>query len=256
MSEDILYERQGAVAVLRFNRPDELNAVTLDTLAQLVESLDRAVQDGARAVLLTGNGRAFCAGASLTGGGATGDLGDRLRNHYNPVARKMAELDIPIVSAVNGPAAGAGVGFALGADIVVAARSAYFLLAFANIGLVPDAGSTWLVARAVGRAKALEMALLGGRLSAAEALGAGLITRVVDDEAVFADAMAIAKKLAAMPTLALGLIRKQIRIALSANLEDALEVEAEHQAIAGASADFREGVAAFLEKRKPVFDGR
>jgi 2-(1,2-epoxy-1,2-dihydrophenyl)acetyl-CoA isomerase len=256
MADDtILYALDGDVAVVRLNRPDELNAVTLDMLDLLAASLRRAVEDGARAVLLTGEGRAFCAGASLKDGSG-GDPGDRLRNHYNPVQQAMADLPIPIVTAMNGPAAGAGASLALGADIVIAARASYLLLAFANIGLVPDAGATWLIAKAAGRAKVLEMALLGERLSAHDAMEAGLLTYVVDDGVVFDTAMSYARRLAAMPTVALGLIRKQIKAALSGTLEETLALEAEHQSVAARSQDFQEGVAAFLQKRKPEFKGR
>lgn len=253
---DILTSRDGDVAVIRLNRPGELNAVTLDMLDQMAIAFVNAAESGARAVVITGEGRAFCAGAALGGGKVGQDLGANLRQHYNPVAKAMADLPIPIVSAVNGPAAGAGVSYALAADLVIAARSAYFLLAFANIGLVPDAGATWLIGKGAGRAKLLEMALLGERLSAQEALEAGLVTRVVDDAVVFETALQFAHKLAAKPTLALGLIRRQVKSALAGTLEETLAMEADHQAQAGASSDFREGVAAFLEKRKPLFTGR
>lgn len=257
MSDDtILYALDGDVAVVRLNRPEELNAVTLPMLDMLAATLQRAVDDGARAVLLTGEGRAFCAGASLKDGSGGGDLGDRLRNHYNPVQRTMADLPIPIVTALNGPAAGAGAALALGADIVIAGTQSYLLLAFANIGLVPDAGATWLIAKAAGRAKVLEMALLGERLAAHDAQAAGLVTHVVDESAVFETAMHYARRLAAMPTIALGLIRKQVKAALSGTLEETLALEAEHQSLAARSQDFQEGVAAFLQKRKPEFKGK
>jgi 2-(1,2-epoxy-1,2-dihydrophenyl)acetyl-CoA isomerase len=252
---DVLYELDGDVAVVRLNRPDELNALTLPMLDLLAATLRRAVEDGARAVLLTGEGRAFCSGASLKEG-IGGDPGDRLRNHYNPVQQTMAELPIPIVTAINGPAAGAGAAIALGADIVIASSHSYLLLAFANIGLVPDAGATWLVAKGAGRAKALEMALLGERLSAHDAMAAGLVTHVADESAVFGSAMGYARRLAAMPTVALGLIRKQVKAALSGTLEETLALEAEHQSLAARSEDFQEGVAAFLQKRKPEFKGK
>lgn len=254
--ESILFARDGDVAVITLNRPDELNAVTLDMLDLLAVTLKRAVAEGARAVLLTGAGRAFCAGASLKDSGVGGDPGDRLRNHYNPVQQVMADLPIPIVSAINGAAAGAGASLALGADIVVASRSAYLLLAFANIGLVPDAGATWLIAKAAGRAKVLEMALLGEKLSAAAALDAGLVTRVVDDADLADAARAYARRLAVMPTVALGLIRAQVKAALSSTLEESLHLEAVNQSIAGQTEDFQEGVAAFLLKRKAAFRGR
>lgn len=255
---DVLFEMDGQVAVLRLNRPERLNAITPDMLDLLRETLNRAVAEGARAVLLTGEGRAFCAGADLAARSAGEMLepGENLRTHYNPVAETFADLPIPIVTAVNGAAAGAGASLALLGDIVVMARSAYLLLAFANIGLVPDAGVTWLVAKSAGRAKALEMALLGERMSAEDAQAAGMVSRVVDDAALMDEAMAVARKLASMPTKALGMIRKQVAAALTGTLSSTLEVEADHQSAAARTEDFREGVTAFLQKRKAEFTGQ
>jgi len=253
----IIYALADKVATIRLNRPDRLNALTPELIGQLKDALARAVDEGARAVLLTGEGRAFCSGAEL-GDIANGapDLGELLETHYNPAVEALAALPIPIVTAINGPAAGAGASFALAGDIIVMARSAYLLLAFANIGLVPDAGATWLIAKAAGRAKVLEMALLGERMSAEAALDAGLVTRVADDAAVMETANALAAKLASMPTLALGMIRSQVSTALSGTLSETLAVEAANQRIAGFSADFIEGVSAFAEKRKAEFKGR
>ena len=254
----VLLEMDGQVAMVRLNRPDRLNALTPAMLDLLRETLLDAVEKGARAVLLTGEGRAFCSGADLAARGV-GELlepGENLRTHYNPVAETFAALPIPIVTAVNGAAAGAGASLALLGDIVVMARSSYLLLAFANIGLVPDAGATWLVAKSAGRAKALEMALLGERMSAEDAQAAGMVSRVVDDEALMSEAMTVAQKLAAMPTKALGMIRKQVAAALTGTLSSTLEVEANHQSAAARTEDFREGVAAFLQKRKAEFTGK
>ncbi|MBO9711458.1 enoyl-CoA hydratase-related protein [Sphingomonas sp.] len=255
----VLFALEGQVGVLRLNRPDQLNALTPEMLDRIAATLRRAVDEGARAVLVTGEGRAFCSGADLaanSAGGAPRDLGETLRAHYNPMAEAFASLPIPIVTAVNGPAAGAGASIALLGDIVVAARSAYLLLAFSNIGLVPDAGVTWLVAKSAGRAKALEMALLGERMSAEEAQASGLVARVVDDAELMPSAMDLAAKLAAKPTMALGLIRKQVAAALNASLTEVLALEAVHQGKAGQSEDFREGVTAFLQKRPAEFKGR
>jgi 2-(1,2-epoxy-1,2-dihydrophenyl)acetyl-CoA isomerase len=254
--ETIRYTLADDVATIRLNRPERLNALTVEMLDLLTATLGRAVDDGARAVLLTGEGRAFCSGAELGATGEAPDLGEKLRQHYNPLAEALSSLPIPIVSAINGPAAGAGVSIALGADIVVAAKSAYLLLAFANIGLVPDAGATWLIAKSAGRAKVLEMALLGERMSVQDAMDSGLVARVTEDNELMVTAEAIAKKLAAMPTLALGMIRAQVKAALTSTLSETLALEAEHQRVAGYSADFREGVAAFAEKRKPEFSGK
>jgi 2-(1,2-epoxy-1,2-dihydrophenyl)acetyl-CoA isomerase len=259
MSEEtVLYDLADGVATLRLNRPDRLNAVTGEMLDLIRASLLRAVNEGARSVLLTGEGRAFCSGADLVGraDGGPVDPADNLEFHYNPLAETLSKLPIPVVTAVNGPAAGAGVGIALAGDIVVMAKSAYLLLAFSNIGLVPDCGATWLVAKSAGRAKALEMALLGEKMSADDALDSGLVARVVEDDALLATAGEIAAKLAAKPTIALGLIRAQVKAALNATLSETLSIEAQHQRIAGKTEDFREGVMAFIQKRPPEFKGK
>jgi 2-(1,2-epoxy-1,2-dihydrophenyl)acetyl-CoA isomerase len=253
------YALADRVATITLNRPDRMNALTPRLFDEASAALDRAVEEGARAVVLTGAGRAFCSGADLVGepdDPRLGDSGAMLDRYYNPLIRQLTNLPIPVVTAINGPAVGAGLGFALAGDIMVMARSAYGLLAFVNIGLVPDAGSTWLVAKAVGRARALEMALLGERLTADEALAAGLITRVAEDDACLAEATAIAAKLAAGPSVAIGLIRRQVAAALDATLEETLTMERDHQSIASRTHDFAEAVRAFAEKRAPVFQGR
>ena len=259
--DTILFDLSDNVATITFNRPDKLNALTPRVFEEASAAVDRALEEGARALVLTGAGKAFCSGADLKPddygyAGLPDDLGALLDAYYNPFVRKLAGLDIPVISAINGPAVGAGLGLALTADISVAARSAYLLLAFVNIGLVPDAGATWLVAKGVGRTKALEMALLGERMSADEALQAGLITRVVDDEAVLGEAMAIARKLASGPTLAIGMIRKQVAAALNQTFDETLAVERANQTTAGRTRDFKESLAAFAEKRPPKFEGR
>ena len=259
--DTILFDLSDNVATITFNRPDKLNALTPRVFEEASAAVDRALEEGARALVLTGAGKAFCSGADLKPddygyAGLPDDLGALLDAYYNPFVRKLAGLDIPVISAINGPAVGAGLGLALTADISVAARSAYLLLAFVNIGLVPDAGATWLVAKGVGRTKALEMALLGERMSADGALQAGLITRVVDDEAVLGEAMAIARKLASGPTLAIGMIRKQVAAALNQTFDETLAVERANQTTAGRTRDFKESLAAFAEKRPPKFEGR
>ena len=260
MADLITYVLDKNVATLTLNRPDRLNALTPSLFNDWQAKLDRALEEGARAVVITGTGKAFCAGADLSGGDSaddalSADLSETLTQYYNPMIQRLADLPIPVVVAINGPAVGAGMGFALAGDIAVMARSAYLLLAFVNIGLVPDAGSTWLVARAVGRAKALELALLGEKVSADEALALGLVNRVADDVNVLSEAQAIAAKLAAGPSKAIGLIRKQVGFALDHDFAAVLALEAENQRDAGFTKDFAEAVTAFGEKRAPVFKG-
>jgi len=253
----LLSSLEDGVLTLMLNRPERLNALSTGLLAALTQALDAGVADGARAVLLTGAGRAFCSGADLAGeGGVSPDLGETLEAYYHPLFERLAALGLPVVCAVNGPAVGAGVALALAGDIVLMARSAYLQLGFVNIGLVPDAGATWLLARSVGRARTLEMALLGEAMSAADAHAAGLVARVVADEVLGDEALGIARRLANGPTVAIGFIRKQIAAALDAPLADTMAIEARHQTAAGRTADFREGVAAFIHKRTPEFRGQ
>ena len=254
--ETILTERRGDVLVLTLNRPDRLNAASLAMADELNDALDRL--EGARAVLLTGAGRAFCSGADLQAR-AGGDMGRgshaALTRHYNPLMMKLAELDVPIVSAVNGPAAGIGCSIALAADFVVAGRSAYFLQAFVNIGLVPDGGASWMLPRLVGRARATEMMMLGEKIAAERAENWGMIHACVDDEALMPRALALAGRLAAGPTGALGLMRRNSAAAMDGTYAEALGREAAGQRTAGGTADAAEGGTAFLQKRKPAFRG-
>ena len=256
MTDILLSTFEDSVLTLMLNRPERLNALSTELLVDLTEALEDGVAAGARAVLITATGRAFCSGADLAGdGGISADLGETLETYYHPLFERLANLDIPVVSAINGPAVGAGAALALAADIVVMARAAYFQLGFVNVGLVPDAGATWLIAKSAGRAKALEMALLGERLSAEEARDAGLVARVVDDAALESEGLAIARRLAEGPTISVGLIRKQVAAALNATLPETMAIEAKHQTLAGRTSDFREGVMAFLNKRAPQFRG-
>lgn len=258
----LLVQRSEHVTTITLNRPDRLNALNRELLSELLAALTEAEEDGeTRAVLLTGAGRGFCSGADLAGddlmqGGGPPDLGQALHSGYHPVIRRMAAHRLPIVCAVNGPAAGAGMSLALASDIVVAAESATFLQAFANIGLVPDAGSTYFLPRLAGSARALGLAMLGEKLPARTAAEWGLIWKCVADADLMPEARKIATKLANGPTVGLGLIRNVMRQSWSAGLDQQLETEITAQRRAGRSRDFIEGVTAFLQKRAAKFTGR
>jgi 2-(1,2-epoxy-1,2-dihydrophenyl)acetyl-CoA isomerase len=246
-----------AVATITIARPDRLNALSAQTVDELRAAVEQAGGSGARCLLITGEGRGFSSGADLaSGGGLPADAGAALEKHFNPLMRALFDLPIPVVAAVNGAAAGAGASLALAADIVIAARSAYFLQAFVNIGLIPDAGATWLLPRLVGRSRALEMMMLGERISAEQALDWGLISRVVEDDELETEAVALATRLAQGPTIALGLIRKLARESQHLPFDEALAAERVAQREAGGTADFKAAVFAFLQKLQPRFDGR
>jgi 2-(1,2-epoxy-1,2-dihydrophenyl)acetyl-CoA isomerase len=252
-----LEQTEDAVAVLTLNRSESLNALNSGLVLEVRAAVDTLAESGARALLLTGAGRGFSSGADLAGdGGLPEDVGATLEAHFNPMVEALFALPIPIVAAVNGVAAGAGCSLALAADIVVAGRSAYFLQAFVNIGLVPDAGATWLLPRLAGRARALEMMMLGERISADKASEWGLISRVVEDSDLAAEALALASRLAKGPTVAHGLIRKLARDAEQIPLTAALAAERIAQRDAGHTADFKGAVVAFMTKQKPVFAGK
>ncbi len=256
--QTITAERQGDVLVLTLNRPDRLNAASLELADELAEALDR--RDGARAVLLTGAGRAFCSGADLQGRGeriaSVGQGSHRaLTRTYNPLMMKLAELEVPTVAAVNGAAAGIGCSLALACDFVVAGASGYFLQAFVNIGLVPDGGASWMLTRLVGKARATEMMMLGERIGAEQAAQWGLIHKAVADAALMPEALALAARLAAGPTVALGVMRRNLQLAMDGGYADALGREAAGQRIAGETGDAMEGAQAFLQKRKAEFRG-
>jgi 2-(1,2-epoxy-1,2-dihydrophenyl)acetyl-CoA isomerase len=246
-----------AVATITIARPDRLNALSAQTLEELRSAVEESGRSGARCLLLTGEGRGFSSGADLgSGGGLPADAGEALETYYNPLVEAIFALPIPVVAAVNGPTAGAGCSLALAADIVIAARSAYFLQAFVNIGLIPDAGATWILPRLAGRARAMEMMMLGERVPAQQALEWGLISRVVEDEALESEAVALATRLAQGPTVALGLIRKLARQAGDIPLSDALAAERAAQREAGETEDFKGAVMAFLQKMQPRFEGK
>lgn len=258
MPEHILSERRGDVLVLTLNRPDRLNAAPPAMFVKLREAMHDL--DGARAVLIAAAGRAFCSGADVAGGALGAEnpgeaTFEALTNGYNPTLAAIAELRVPVVSAVRGPAAGIGCSLALAADFCVASETAYFLQAFVNIALVPDGGATWMLPRLIGRARAAEMMMLGERVPAVKALDWGMIHRVVADGSLDEEAFALAERLARGPTVALGMMRRGMHRALESDYADAMSAEAEAQRTARGSADSAEGGRAFLDKRAPSFTG-
>jgi 2-(1,2-epoxy-1,2-dihydrophenyl)acetyl-CoA isomerase len=257
----IRFELGEGVATLTLNRPDRLNSFTTEMHEEVAAALGTVESDPAiRALLLTGAGRGFCAGQDLNlreaSAGGEFDAGAAIDRYYNPLVRRLRALRKPVIAAVNGPAAGAGANLAFACDIVLAARSASFLQAFCRIGLVPDTGGTWFLPRLAGSARALGMMLLGEPLPAATAAEWGLIWKVVDDEKLMSEARVLTTKLAQGPTIGLGLIKEALNRSLVSTLDAQLDSERDLQRIAATSADFREGVAAFLEKRPARFTGR
>lgn len=249
------------IATITLNRPERLNAMPPAMADEIGDALDQLA--GVRCVLITGEGRAFCSGADLAnrGDGKPAISGGQgayraLNRSYNPMIMKLATLPIPVITAVNGPAAGIGCSLALASDFAIAGKSAYFLQAFVNIGLVPDGGASWMLPRLIGKARASEMMLLGEKIGGEKAADWGLIYKCVEDDALMTEARMLAARLAAGPTLALGIMRQNIAKALDQDYASALHAEAQGQRIAGDSGDAREGAISFLQKRKAEFKGK
>lgn len=249
------------VAIITLNHPEVLNAASLELAKGLDDALYyvEELSNGFRAAILTGEGKGFCSGANLSVAGMSDEqspIRSGLKTHFHPLLRHMREFKMPLVCAVNGAAAGIGMSIALSGDLILASRSAYFLQAFARIGLVPDGGSTWLLPRLVGLARAKELSLLAEKLPAEKALDWGLINRVCDDASLMQESMAMAKRLANGPTVALSMIRDLYVDSMRNSYEDQLELEQHMQIKAFHTEDFAEGVSAFLEKRPAVFKGK
>jgi 2-(1,2-epoxy-1,2-dihydrophenyl)acetyl-CoA isomerase len=255
--ETILFE-PGAIARITLNRPDRLNSFTVQMHTELRDALEKL--GDARVVVLTGAGRGFCAGQDLNdravAPGKTVDLGDTVEQCWNPLVKTLTALRQPVIARVNGVAAGAGANIALACDIVVAARSAKFIQSFSALGLIPDSGGSWVLPRLVGQARALGLALTGEPLLAEKAEEWGLIWKAVDDDALDAEVDAIASRLASLPPLGLAAIKALIRTTSGRTLEQELDLERDEMRRLGFTQDYREGVAAFLEKRPPTFTGR
>lgn len=253
----VLIETAGAVRRLTLNRPAALNSFTAAMHGELRAALDAAADDAqVRCLVITGAGRAFSAGQDLNDTEVNTNTGDVVERIYKPLALRIASMPVPVIAMVNGVAAGAGANFALGCDIVIAAKSASFIQAFSKIGLIPDCGGTWLLPRLVGRAKAIGLAMTGDKLGAEAAERIGLIWACVDDAALADQTMALAAKLAALPVKALAATRRTIDQSMMIDFAAALSLEARVQQQMSEQGAFREGVAAFLEKRAAAFKDR
>ncbi len=260
--ETIEFSITEGVAVLTLNRPDSLNSFNTQMHAEVRSALKEVKKDSSvRCLLLTGNGRGFCAGQDLSDrnvapGAEAPNLGESIEKNYSPLLRTIRSLEMPVICAVNGVAAGAGANIAFACDIVLAAKSASFIQAFCKIGLIPDCGGTWSLPRLVGPARAMALSMLGDKISAEQAEQWGMIWKSVENESLMDEAMAMAKHFAIQPTKGLALIKRAIQASATNTFDEQLDLERDLQTLAGRTEDYREGVAAFMEKRQPVFKGQ
>lgn len=260
--ETIEFTISEGVAVLTLNRPDSLNSFNAQMHSEVKSALKEVKKDSSvRCLLLTGNGRGFCAGQDLgdrnvAPGSAPPNLGESIEKNYSPMLRTIRSLEMPVICAVNGVAAGAGANIAFACDIVLAAKSASFIQAFCKIGLIPDCGGTWTLPRLVGPARAMALSLLGDKISAEQAEQWGMIWKTVENESLQNEAMAMAQHFASQPTKGLALIKRAIQASADNTFDEQLDLERDLQTLAGRTDDYREGVAAFIGKRKPAFKGQ
>ena len=256
--ETIEFKLEAGIARLTLNRPDRLNSFTVQMHEEVADALQQL--EGARVLVLTGAGRGFCAGQDLNdravAPGQSVDLGESVEQRYNPLIRRLTSLPFPVIARVNGVAAGAGANIALACDVVIAAKSAKFIQSFASIGLIPDSGGTWVLPRLVGQARALGLALTAEPLPADKAESWGLIWKAVEDDQLDAEVDALATRFASAPTRGLAAIKRMIRASWGHSLDQELDLQRDAMRELGFSNDYREGVAAFVEKRKPNFTGR
>ncbi|WP_264739105.1 enoyl-CoA hydratase-related protein [Cytobacillus firmus] len=257
MFETVKYEVVNGVAWISLNRPDKLNAFTEQLNKEVQQSIKQASRDKeVRCLVITGEGRAFCSGQDLQGVNEDMDHGEVLRRFYNPMVLELHKCKKPVIAAVNGVAAGAGMSLALACDFRLLSDKASFLEAFIHVGLVPDAGNLYFLPKLIGHAKAMELAVLGEKVNAQEAKELGLATKVIPMEKWQDEITAFAERLASMPTAAIAIIKKNLKASWESTLEECLERDAQGQRLAGLTLDHKEGVAAFMQKRKPVFQGK